>query len=95
MLNRIRVSTKTRVRNGSKMLEKPALTGRELQTLSLIAEGYSDLEIAEALNTQPSTIRNKLCTIRLKLAVLSTKSLSKRANLAMFYKEHFAPKNDK
>jgi DNA-binding NarL/FixJ family response regulator len=74
--------------------KKPRLTTRELETLALVAEGQSDLEIAETLKTKPSTIRNKLCTIRLKLAAYSPKSLSKRANLAMFFKQQFAAKEE-
>jgi DNA-binding NarL/FixJ family response regulator len=74
--------------------KKPVLTARELETLALVAEGQSDRQIAKTLATSPSTIRNKLCTIRLKLAAYSPKSLSKRANLAMFFKQQFATKEE-
>ncbi len=74
--------------------KKPILTARELETLRHLAEGQSDLEIAERLGNSKGTVKNCLTTIRLKLAAFSTKPLSRRTNLAEFHKMHFANQSD-
>ncbi len=72
----------------------PVLTPRELETLTHLAQGYSDLEISKALGNKEGTVKNCLTTIRLKLAAFSSKPLNKRTNLAEFYKLHLVNKPD-
>jgi DNA-binding NarL/FixJ family response regulator len=50
--------------------ERPdALTPRELEVLRLIAAGYSNREIADALGTAESTVKNQTSSILSKLGV--------------------------
>lgn len=59
--------------------EAAALTPRELEILSLLAEGRSNREIAEALYLSEGTIRNYLS------AMLEKLHLRDRTQLAIFY----------
>jgi DNA-binding NarL/FixJ family response regulator len=51
-------------------LERPdALTPRELEVLRLMAGGYSNREIADALGTAEGTVKNQASAILSKLGV--------------------------
>ncbi|MDQ7028849.1 MAG: response regulator transcription factor [Ardenticatenia bacterium] len=52
-------------------LPEPVLTPREKEVLRLIAQGYSNTEIAEALNLAYQTVRNYISRIYSKLGVHS------------------------
>ena len=56
--------------------------GRELDIITLIAEGYSNKEIAETLYLSEGTVRNYLSSILDKL------NLRDRTQLAVFYYQH-------
>ena len=45
------------------------LTDRELDTLRLVAAGYSNREIASALHLAPGTVKNHVSNVLLKLGV--------------------------
>ena len=47
----------------------PELTAREREVLELIAQGYSNSEIAERLVISPKTVRNHITSIFSKLQV--------------------------
>ncbi len=49
----------------------PELTSRELEILSLVAEGYTNTAIAEHLTLSPKTVRNQVSSIFSKLQVAS------------------------
>ncbi len=49
----------------------PALTEREREVLALIAQGYTNLAIAEQLVISPKTVRNHISSIFSKLQVTS------------------------
>ena len=58
------------------------LTEREREVLALVARGYTNKEIAEALNVTEKTARNHVSTILEKLGV------SRRSGAAAFAVEH-------
>jgi DNA-binding NarL/FixJ family response regulator len=45
------------------------LTGRELEVLRLVASGYANREIADALHLAPGTVKNHVSTVLQKLGV--------------------------
>jgi DNA-binding NarL/FixJ family response regulator len=49
--------------------EPVPLTGRELETLRLVAAGYSNREIAAALHLATGTVKNHVSSVLLKLGV--------------------------
>lgn len=59
--------------------EKSGLTAKEAEIISLIAEGYSNKEIADSIFLSEGTVRNYLSTILEKL------QLRDRTQLAVFY----------
>ena len=50
-------------------LQAEALTGRELEVLDLVVQGYNNPEIARRLHLAPGTVRNYVSTILQKLGV--------------------------
>ena len=59
------------------------LTDQETEVVSLVAEGFSNKEIAEKLFLSEGTVRNYISNILSKL------DLRDRTNLAIFYYKHF------
>jgi DNA-binding NarL/FixJ family response regulator len=55
--------------------ERPELTPRELQILSLIVSGHSNAEVAAALNISANTVNNHRANIMSKLGVHSMAEL--------------------
>lgn len=60
----------------------PELTPRELEILSLIAQGLSNSAIAERLVLSPKTVRNQVSTVFGKLQVASRAEAIVRAREA-------------
>ena len=56
-------------RRGAGASAARSLSERELEVLGLLAEGTANHEIAEALVISPSTVRNHISSILLKLQV--------------------------
>ncbi|MFE7508065.1 response regulator [Promicromonospora sp. NPDC057488] len=54
--------------NGAEALPAQRLTGRELEVLRLMAEGYTNREISGALSLVEGTVKNHVSTILLKLS---------------------------
>jgi len=61
---------------------RPLLTEREREVLRLVAQGYTDKEIAGELYVSARTVQNHLASVRTKLG------LSRRAELARWAAEH-------
>jgi DNA-binding NarL/FixJ family response regulator len=61
---------------------RPLLTDREREVLRLVAQGYTDKEIATELYVSARTVQNHLASVRTKLG------LSRRAELARWATEH-------
>jgi len=59
--------------------EVPGLTGREQEVLSLVAEGATDKEIAEALSVSLHTVKSHMRNILAKLHVSSRREAAKYA----------------
>jgi DNA-binding NarL/FixJ family response regulator len=60
----------------------PELTGRELEVLALIAEGYTNTIIAERLSLSPKTVRNHVSNVFSKLQVADRAEAIVRARAA-------------
>jgi len=72
-------------RQGRETLEQPKLSDREREILSLIAEGNTGRQIAEALGLRPKTVDNHRTRIMEKLDIHTTAGLVRyalRAGLA-------------
>ncbi|MFD6445163.1 response regulator [Promicromonospora sp. NPDC060204] len=54
--------------NGAEAVPAQRLTGRELEVLRLMAEGYTNREISGALSLVEGTVKNHVSTILLKLS---------------------------
>ena len=50
-------------------LQADSFTGRELEVLDLVVQGYNNPEIAQRLHLAPGTVRNYVSTILQKLGV--------------------------
>ena len=50
-------------------IQAESLTGRELEILNLVVQGYNNPEIAQRLHLAPGTVRNYVSTILQKLGV--------------------------
>ena len=61
---------------------RPLLTDREREVLRLVAQGYTDKEIAAELYVSARTVQNHLGSVRAKLG------LNRRAELARWATEH-------
>ncbi len=61
---------------------RPLLTDRERDVLRLVAQGYTDKEIAGELYVSARTVQNHLASVRAKLG------LNRRAELARWATEH-------
>lgn len=68
--------------NEIKALETLGITEKELEIITLIAEGLSNKEISEQLYLSEGTIRNNISTILEKL------NLRDRTQLAIYYYKH-------
>ena len=65
------------------VVERPILTARQLEVVALVAEGYSNKEIARMLALRAKSVANHLEQIRARLG------LRNRAHLAAWYVAHY------
>lgn len=72
----------TLINQGTVDFTKYDITEKELEVISLIAEGLSNKEIANQLFLSEGTVRNQLSVILDKL------NLKNRTQLAIFYFKH-------
>jgi DNA-binding CsgD family transcriptional regulator len=63
------VSEKCRITSNESESRLPGLTGREVEVLSLMAEGFSNVEISRILSLSPHTVKSHVNHIFNKLGV--------------------------
>ncbi len=69
-------------KKGSFPYEKPGITDKEYEIITLVADGLNNKEIAEKIHLSEGTVRNYLSNILDKL------ELRDRTQLAVFYYQH-------